>query len=483
MGQPYPWPLAVSYGLTDSVRNSGGFLTNLFAEKAPADAIDAVALVGTPGLKVFSALGVNPLVDMIDINGACYAVTTNGFYRLFPGGGSFKLGNVVLRSSGMMVDNGLAILIVDQLSTYSYTLRPDEQSRFDTSAPFVDFIVNKTGTAFVYPASTGCFLDGYQIFDRIGTQQFVNTGLYNQTFTGTAFSSAETNPDSVLAVAENQQQLWIYGKKTIEVWYDTGVGDSPFLRIPGAVIPHGIAGPYAQTKLNGNVAFLTNEGQVFMGNSYTPSPISTHAVEEELSSRDISQTKMWAYIDNGHGFIILTCIDITFGFDMSTGLWHRRKDRTYGRDRASCYVRSLGKHLVGDFQNGNVYEMSDLFFDNAGDPLVAEIVTRRFTIAASRSRRIHPINGLQVAFNMIEVQPDVGVGNQNERMPVMTMAFSNDDGETWSGERPKEIGRVGENKTRVRWWRLGSAIDRRFRFRLSDPVKRRIASTAFLDVE
>jgi len=53
--------------------------------------------------------------------------------------------------------------------------------------------------------------------------------------------------------------------------------------------------------------------------------------------------------------------------------------------------------------------------------------------------------------------------------------FSNDGGHTWSSESwalaDNIAGSIGEYKTRVKWNRLGSARDRIFRVKMTDPVK------------
>ena len=78
---------------------------------------------------------------------------------------------------------------------------------------------------------------------------------------------------------------------------------------------------------------------------------------------------------------IVLCADIpvggkTFVYDASIQdpgkAWHVRE--TYGkdRDRSNCHVFAFNKHLVGDFEDGIIWELSRDVFDDGGLPIVWE---------------------------------------------------------------------------------------------------------------
>jgi len=56
--------------------------------------------------------------------------------------------------------------------------------------------------------------------------------------------------------------------------------------------------------------------------------------------------------------------------------------------------------------------------------------------------------------------------------PKLKLSWSDDFGRTWSNGRVESMGRLGEYKKRVKFWRLGMARDRVYRVEISDPVKR-----------
>jgi hypothetical protein len=480
MGAPKPFPLPISFGQTDAVKNSGGFLINWEADAVPpgADARTPVTLRGSPGLAVFSDISEFPVVDGLVVNDACYVCLKNGIYRIFPDGGSYKLGTISLLAKGRASTNGIDLLVADGLRTWAYTFRSDEQFRYDTNAPFTDFAVEKTGEPNYYPASTVTFLDGYLIMDRKNTNQFFNTDPLSLTVGGTNFRSAESSPDNVVGVLADHQVLNIFGRDTIEFHYDSGVGDSPFPRVPGGVLEHGAASPYCFAKVNNNTFVLSNEGTVYAITGYSPRQVSTSAIEDEIKKRDASTATAFCYIDGGHSYYQMTLEQngpdipaFTGVYDMSTGLWHQRKDETYSRHRASCYMKAFGKNLVGDFSSGKVYEMSTAYYDNAGDPLVAALESGPFVTA-----------GLQLAIDDIMFEIDVGNGTLAFPNPVAGLEISRDDGKTYGNQRQQSLGRLGVYKKRVHWTSCGASIDPRFRFVISDPVPRNLASRAWVKV-
>ena len=72
------------------------------------------------------------------------------------------------------------------------------------------------------------------------TGQFYLTGLYDFTsIAGTDYASAEGWPDDLISIIMNYRELWLFGKETIEVWYNAGSSPFPFARIQGGLIEQG----------------------------------------------------------------------------------------------------------------------------------------------------------------------------------------------------------------------------------------------------
>jgi hypothetical protein len=478
MAEPRPFRLPISYGHTDAVKDSGGYLINLEAEAAPVDARTDVRIKGSAGLAEFCAIDNFPVVAGLVVNDACYIATKVGIYRIFPDGGAFKLGTISIGRDGMASTNGLAFVVVDGLRTWSYTFRADEQSKYDTNAPFVDYAVELTTAPNYYPSNTVAFINSRFVFDRAGTGQFFNTDALSLTVGAANFNTAESSPDDVTAVFVNHQILAVFGRATTEFDYDTGTGDAPYERVPGGTTEYGIGGPYCVAKVDNTTFVLTNTGQVVAYQAYVPQQVSTPAITDEIKLHNISASTCIAYKDGTHLYFQVNLEPngtdvpgISLVYDLSTNLWHARQDSDYGRHRASCYMYAFGKHLVGDFASGSVYELSTDVYDNTGAPLIAQIITGPIVTATRLAKH-----------SCFELEVDVGFGNEYAVNPQIGLEISDDDGKTFGNQRLRPLGAIGNFNQRVRWWKLGAGRNRRYRITLSDPVKRDFTSQAWISV-
>jgi hypothetical protein len=84
----------------------------------------------------------------------------------------------------------------------------------------------------------------------------------------------------------------------------------------------------------------------------------------------------YSYSDQGHGFWVLyfPTADKTWVFDVATQTWHERgfwnaPIAKYNAHRSWNHQYAFGKHLVGDWKTGNVYEMSINALDDFGNPI------------------------------------------------------------------------------------------------------------------
>lgn len=505
-----PFPLPIAFGKTDAVKGSGGHLINWMAEQAPADAKTPVNLLGTPGLRLFSQVGDNDILAGVEINNAFYVVSKGGFYRVFPDGGAFLLGTLELDPQCSIASNGLHVVVVDGKRSFAYTIQSDEQQRYDNQAAFVNFVTELTGTPNFYPSNTVTFLDQMFIFDRAGSSQFFNTGLLTLTVDPAAFTSAESKPDHVVAMRECQQQLFAIGNRTYEVFYNSGAGKSPFVRVQGAVGDYGTEAPYTVQSIRNTVLWLAHDRNVVQISGYAARVISTQAIADELMERDTTGALAWTYTEDGHDFYVLTVGDFTAAYDLTTGLWHQRKDARYGRHRGNCAIRAYDRVFVGSF-DGKLYQMAQDIYAEESDPLIAQIVTGPLETAFRKVGFPRFEIDIDVGFDRPEVDapPDVHYLLTKDGVPLMAGLFggvvkpllaflafgktklsaqigleiSNDDGQTWGIQRLKPLGLIGKTYQRVRWQRNGDGRQRRWRLTLSDPVPRRMTTRAWMETK
>jgi hypothetical protein len=138
-----------------------------------------------------------------------------------------------------------------------------------------------------------------------------------------------------------------------------------------------------------------------------------------------------------------------------------------------CHARCYGKEYVGDFQAGNVYELSLSKYTDNAQPIIRTMVSP--VMHANRGRMF--CHGLE-----LDMQSGIGLPTGYGSDPQAMMQWSDDGCKTWSNERWSSIGKIGEYLTRVKWQRLGASRQRVFKVVITDPVPVVIIS-AFVEVE
>jgi hypothetical protein len=286
------------------------------------------------------------------------------------------------------------------------------------------------------------------------------------------FATAEARPDNVNAVLLNKQVVLVCGDDSIEPWQDIGAANMPLQRVPGIVIERGLAAPRATSKEDNSVFFLGEDRRFYRLDGVTPLGISTPALEAEWQGySSVSDTHCFSYPWNGHKFVVVNFITAnrTFVYDISTGLWHERESwdvngRSLGRWLGSCHLTCYNKELIGDAFSGRVGYLSATTYDEFGTTTQALMISP--PIHSDRKR---------LFISRLEVDVEAGVGNtsgQGEN-PQWMLRSSKDGGRTWGTRQQwKSAGKIGANRTRLRWLRLGQARERVFELTTTDPVKR-----------
>lgn len=424
---------------------------------------EVASLQPTPGLSLLTTIGAGPIrATYTATNGTLYVVSYNKIYSVSSSWVATELGTLNTTVGNVsMADNGITIMLVDGTYGYAVTLADGTFAEItDPDFPGADQVV---------------FQDGYFIFNDPDTGKFMITGAYDITVDALDVATAEGSPDDIVGLISDHRDLWLFGEKSIEVWYNSGAADFPFERNQGAFIEHGCIAPFSIQKMNNTVFWLGRDdkggGIVYMAHGLSPQRISTHAVEIAIQGYgDLSTTTAWTYEQNGHFFYVLnfdsTDVNTTWVFDTSTNLWHERTFNNEGvqeRHRAQNHAYAYSTHVVGDYENGNLYSLDTTVYSDAG----VEIKRLRRTPHISEEMK-------RIFYDSFELDIEAGVGIDGLGQgvdPQAMMRFSDDGGRTWSNEKWVSFGKIGQTKKRAKWHRLGSARDRVFEITISDPVK------------
>ena len=420
-------------------------LVNIYAESSTGKS--RIRLTGTPGLTLFSTIGGSPVRGMCVHDEVLYVVTNN-LYSVGSGGTATSLGAIAGTGIVQMASSGVQLVVVVDGVIYTY------DTAFAT-------VVDVDAPA----ALTVDYLDGYHIFSD-GSGSFYISALYDaEDHDALDFASAESNPDNIVRVFVDHRELILFGTETVEIWVNTGGADFPFERQPGAISEKGICGPNAVAKIDNSVVWIDQNGVVRrMAEGYAPARISTHEVERALNDGTLADAECFAYSQEGHEFFVMTVPGAgTWVFDAATSLWHERQSFGDTRWRARGYALAYGKHLVGDYLSGKVYELDYDVFEENGTLMLAEMI-------------FPPIYNGSNRFRMHRLVLDMEHGETPPHDESQVRLDISDDSQDWSTVGYGSMGETGQRVTRTVWRRLGQHRNLHLRFRISDPVRRTIYS-------
>lgn len=424
---------------------------------------EVAALVATPGLSLLVTIGTGPIRGMhTGTNGTLYVVSAGKIYSVSSLWVATELGSLTTVAGPVsMADNGTTLMAVDGTSGYIVTLSSGAFAQItDPDFPGADQVT---------------YQDGYFIFNVPDTGQFMITGLNAVTVDALDIATSEGAPDDIVAVMSDHRELWLFNERTIEVFFDSGNADFPFERIQGAFIEHGCGAPFSVAKMNNAVFWVGSDdkgsGIVYMASGYQPQRISTHAVEQAIRGYgDISSTTSFTYQSGGHFFYQLNFPNAqsSWVYDSTSGMWHERVFTNQGafeRHRAECHAFAYAKHIVGDYVNGKVYELSSTAYSDDSSEITRQRITPHATSALSR-----------MFYNSFQLDIEAGTGldglsTTQGTDPQAMLQWSDDGGHSWSNEKWVAFGKIGQTKKRSIWRRLGSSRDRVFKLTITDPVK------------
>ena len=422
------------------------------------------ALFGTPGLRLLATLAGGPIRAVYEPSvGDAVVVAGYNVYRLATDFTATLVGTIDAPTTPVSIaDNGVTAVLVTGPNGYTLDLASNTLTQI-------------TDPAF-YGATRVSYNDVTFIFDRPGTTQFYITAPGEVTFDALDFASAESNAEPIVAHIVNHGELLIFKKSVTEVWSDSGNGDFPYARNDNARIAQGCAAPYSLVDLDNSVFWLGRDkngaGVVYRMNGYTPQRVSHDGIETAIQGYDtIDDAVAYAYQQEGETFYVLSfpSAGATWVYGLKAQLWHERAylnptTGTLGRHRSNCHMFFGGEHVVGDWENGNLYALDLDYYSDNGDPLLA---LRAAPHVADGDYKNIRFNELQV-----DIEAGVGLTTGQGSDPLMMVRWSDDGGHTWSTLRTMSMGRIGGYKARARIKRLGKSRDRVFEVSISDPVKR-----------
>lgn len=407
-----------------------------------------VMMASIPGEVQIASLGAEIRASKL-MGSRWFVVSGATFYEVTSGGVATSRGTLNT-STGVvsMDDNKTQVAIVDGQNLYIFDLQTSVFTQ--VSSP------GWRGSDNVVE------IDGYFVFVDPDSDQFYLSAIDDGTnLDALDFSSADSSPDDIVTHLASHRQLWLFGDLSTEIWIDSGGVDFPFVRYQSYTLDVGCVGKHAAINAADTVFWIgktdRGAGIVYQATGNQPQRVSTQPVEEALRGADLSQATMWTYQIEGHEFIGINApgLETTWVFDAAMQQWHERGEwsAAWSPLRSRFVTAFAGQHYAGDSSGALVR------LDSGENTLNGRVLVRDRTWPHLISPSLNP-----VSYRGVELSMKTGAGGN------VTLEISNDGGTTFGPPLMRSLGAIGRWMQRVRWNGLGTAFNRVFRVRQSDPV-------------
>jgi hypothetical protein len=257
-------------------------------------------------------------------------------------------------------------------------------------------LVQITDEAFIGSISFD-FVDGYITGVEPGRRFAFHSDLADAlSYSSLDRYEAEGSPDKLIGQIVTHREWWLVGERTIEPYVDDGQATGTFQRQAGVVMERGAASPHCLSLIDNTVMWLGDDGIVYRANGYTPMRVSTYPIEADIAQCNTSLCFSMVYEDQGHKIYYLTFPDgMTWGYDVSSGEWHRRESKSLNRWRINTLTYWNGMWIAGDFSNGKLYRLDWNVQTEDG----IEMERRRVTGVLHDNQNRVIVNGLELVID------------------------------------------------------------------------------------
>lgn len=455
--QNVPFPIIGGANRTRSAAADSQTTVNLFPE-FDQEARGKGALYGVPGLTQFSDTNIIGCRGSVVMDGVPFFVYGGTLFQVLSDGSAGALGSIGGAGVVSMATNGTQILIVNGAQGWVYSAGTGLQNITDS-----DFL----------PSYTCDYISGYFIVAEVGTGTWGVSELDDATsWNAINRGNAESSPDGIQAIKRFNGEVHILGENSREVWYNAANPTAnPFSPNQGAQIDRGTIARYSVDSDVHGIYWLGDDLVVYMASPYAPVPISSDAINYDISRTPNPQdARGFCYQDQGHFYYVLSFPEgKTWVYDITTKLWHQRKSFGQSNWRGIWPCRAYGQWLFGDTIGTVVGKQDYDVFTEYGDALRWERTAAPLTQGNNT-----------IFLDRVEIVMESGTG-ANSTNPVCYLEVSTDGGRTFADPVAANYGKAGDYRWRTFWCGLGSGENFTLRFWGSDPYRRNIvdASVSF----
>lgn len=416
-----------------SRKQSAQVTRNWWPQKQEGLGEGKIILEGTPGLTLFSAVEAGHASDrgMIEHKGILYKVSGTRLSSVASDGTRTTLGTITGSGRCIMDALGDSVLIAngdgDVWEWNGSTLTAGSDVDFET--PTAVTVINKQA---IYDGDD----DRFCVSD-VGLPLQIN---------GLNYATAEVKADDLLRPYAFNQNVYMFGEKTIETWWNSGQGKPPFDRIEGGLFNIGLAAVHSVASNDNHMYWLGDDKNVYSlgadGIDRTFTPLTL--VREFANYSSVSDAIGWCMTFHKQNFYFLKfpSANRTWVYPEG-GEWFQLSSSTYesgatsGRHKSNSYAFAYGRHLMAD-EAGNILEFDEDAFDDNGDTI------KRIRDTAPIHGGLLGMPGKEICITEFKLIMETGVGTVGANTPTVSVAFSEDGGRTFGTEYWNDAGDVGD---------------------------------------
>ena len=437
----------------------GGILKDFDSKKSRAEIVNLIpeldekgnyrTVKRVDGLTAFATLSDGPVRSNLLVNaGYVYVVSGSSLHRVDALGVATSLGAVggsgraVIRANSVPGDSQILVLNGSGLG-YIYTNAAGLVQITD-----VDFNSSTSAT----------ILKERFWFARDDTNEFFGSAISDgTTYSALTYGSADESPDDVVAVQAKKSALWVLGEKTTQYFQDFNDPDFPLRDVRGATKEWGIIAKDSLSEVNEAFAFLADDRTVRLIQGTQITEISDLSFRIAIKGNGTLTEPGFSKIDDAYGFFVDGPIHsiyyitfptegYTWGFDVKTGVSHRRESEGLGYWRVNSAVKFGNKIICGDSEDGKLWVL-DPDSKTEGDQFIrTKIVTPSISFPKD------------TYIDTIEIDMEVAQTNDPTIDPMMIVYYTKDGGNTWINKGHVPIGKYGQHSKRVPLRQFGRLV-------------------------
>lgn len=409
----------------DSVASNSGRLINFYREQVGAGGRAQFVLKSVPALEQVGDIDQVFARAIERVREQVFAVVGGNLYELAESGSVAQLGTV-----GDSVDTTIA-----GISTPT-------QTRFGIAANGDYYLWD--GVSLTTPA-TGAFDDigsvtsGRQfivVTEKGGSRfQWSGAGFPDQ-FDALDFATAEGRDDEIIRAQFINGNLWLFGARSIEAWQVTGLsGANAFQRVPGQTLGVGLESFGLLCSFDSGAMFVGNDGSAYLTTGADVTKISTPPVHVAFEAG--TATGCTYYEHEGHKFgVILFSDRPAWVYDMTTREWHERASGVFHEPWGIKFMVRASSGFMAIDDLGTFYSVEKL--TTASTELI-----RRTAVSLTLA-----FDGTRQRIVELEIKGRSGFQETLDSPVEVRISMSRDNGVTWSEEKRRSMGAIGQYEAR-----------------------------------